>query len=90
MGRGGYDRQVFLDFEAKALKEAQFLEKLPLKTKHSFFGWHTGRILTLPPSQREGKTKPSEQRAGAQTSKKPLTPALSPSEGEREDLLLES
>ena len=39
--RGGYHRQIFLDLEAQALKHAEFIEKFPFKTKHSFFRGHS-------------------------------------------------
>ena len=40
MSRGGHDGQVFVDFKAQALKEAQFFKEVALKTKDSFFGCH--------------------------------------------------
>ena len=39
-GRGGYNGQVFLDFEAEALKKADLFKQFSFKTKDSFFCCH--------------------------------------------------
>src|SRR6266545_3523614 len=39
--RGGHHGQVFLNFEAKALKHTQLVEQLPFKTQDSFFCCHS-------------------------------------------------
>jgi hypothetical protein len=40
MSGGGDHGQVFLHFQTETLKDAQFFEQFPFKTKHSFFGGH--------------------------------------------------